>query len=54
MAQIKAALLLITVPLILSFTAGMFDWYVEDGMLIIFGLSMIIGVVWAWLIVLKN
>lgn len=47
--NMKAALLFITVPLTISFFAGMFEWYIEDGMYILLGLSMIIGIIWAWI-----
>jgi len=50
----KTPLLLISVPFAISFLAGMFDWYIEEGMYILLGLSMIIGVVWAWIIELKK
>jgi membrane protein CcdC involved in cytochrome C biogenesis len=50
----KIALALITVPFIISFMSGMFDWYVEDGMFALFGLAMIVGLGWAWFIELKG
>lgn len=50
----KIALSLFTVPFTLSFLAGMFDWYLEDGMFVLFGLSMVVGIIWAWVIELKK
>jgi len=50
----KTPLLLISIPLSISFLGGMFYWEIPEGMTILFGLSMIIGVIWAWVIELKN
>jgi len=50
----KTPLLLISVPFAISFLAGMFGWYIEEGMYILLGLSMIVGIVWAWIIELKK
>lgn len=50
----KIALSLFTVPFTLSFLSGMFDWYIADGMFALFGLSMLIGLVWTWVIELKK
>lgn len=50
----KAALALMTAPLVISFLSGMFDWYMDDGLLIFFGFCMILGTIWAWIIELKN
>jgi hypothetical protein len=46
----KTPLTLITAPLALSFLTGIFDWQVDEGMFLIFGLSMIVGTIWAWVI----
>jgi len=50
----KTPLLLIAVPLGISFLGGMFSWVVPEGMTMLFGLSMIIGTIWAWVIELKK
>jgi hypothetical protein len=50
----KIPLTLITAPMTLSFLSGMFDWYIEDGMYMLFGLAMIIGLGWLWIIELKK
>lgn len=50
----KTPLLLITIPYAVSFLSGMLDWYVEDGMFVLIGLSMLAGIVWAWVIELKK
>ena len=50
----KIALSLLTVPIILSFCAGVFEWNIDEGMFTLFGISMIVGIVWAWVIELKN
>jgi len=50
----KYALLLISVPYAISFLAGMFGWYMEDGMYMLIGLSMLVGIVWAWIVELKK
>lgn len=44
----KTALSLITVPFALSFLSGVFSWDVDEGMFILFGFSMLIGIIWAW------
>ena len=46
--NMKLALSLITVPYSISFLAGMFGWYIEDGMYLLIGLVMIVGIVSAW------
>lgn len=50
----KAALTTITAPMALSFFAGMFDWYMDDGVYMLIGFTMIAGLVWAWIIALKQ
>jgi hypothetical protein len=50
----KTPLLLISIPLAISFLGGMFYWEMEEGMVVLFGLSMIIGTIWAWVIELKK
>ncbi len=52
--MMKAALSFISVPFAISFFAGMFDWYIDDGMYILFGFSMLVGAIWAWVIELKR
>ena len=32
----------------------MFDWQIDDGMFMLFGISMIIGAIWAWKIELSK
>lgn len=54
LSNMKTPLLLISIPFGISFLGGMFYWEIEEGMTILFGLSMIIGVVWAWVIELKK
>lgn len=49
MKNLKIALTLISVPLALSFLSGMFDWYIDDGFFMLFGFSMVAGIVWAWI-----
>jgi len=50
----KYPLLLISVPYAISFLGGMFGWYMEDGMYILIGLSMLVGIVWAWIVEIKK
>lgn len=50
----KAALTTITAPMALSFLSGIFDWYMDDGVYILIGFTMIGGLVWAWFIELKK
>jgi len=50
----KAPLLFISVPFAIMFLSGFFGWYVEEGMTILSGLSMIVGIVWAWIVELKK
>ena len=50
----KTPLLLISVPFALSFLSGMFEWYMEEGMYILLGISMLIGIIWAWYVGLKK
>lgn len=50
----KTALTLITVPYALAFLGGMFDWRIEDGMYVLFGLSMLAGIIWAWIVELDK
>lgn len=50
----KTALSLITVPYAISFFGGMFDWYFEDGFYILMGISIIVGIVWAWRLEMKR
>ena len=53
-SNMKLALLFITVPSVISFLSGMFEWYIDDGMYLLFGISMIIGIIWAWIIELNK
>jgi len=46
----KAPLLLITIPMVIIFLTGMLEWYMDDEVYMLFGFSMIIGVIWAWLV----
>lgn len=50
----KTPLLLISTPYAISFLAGMFSWYMEDGMYLLLGLTILIGIVWAWIVELKK
>jgi len=50
----KAPLIIMTVPFALSFISGMFDWYIEDGMFALFGFAFFVGLVWAWVLELKE
>ena len=50
----KTPLLLISIPYAISFLAGMFEWYMEDGMYILLALAMLVGIVWGWIIELKK
>lgn len=50
----KSALTTITIPFILSFLAGMFNWYMDDGVYALLGFAMIGGLTWAWVIELKK
>ena len=48
--NMKLALSLITVPYGISFLGGMFGWYMEDGMYMLIGFSMLAGIIWAWIV----
>ena len=50
----KFALSMMTIPFTLSFLSGVFNWYIEDGMFILFGFSMMVGLIWAWVEELKR
>jgi len=50
----KTPLLFITVPFAISFLAGVFGWYMEEGLLALLGIAMLIGIVWAWKIELNK
>lgn len=50
----KAPLLLLTIPFSLAFLAGAFDWYFEDGFYVLLGFSMLLGIVWGWVVELKK
>jgi len=50
----KTPLLLISVPYAISGLAGAFGWYMEEGLLILLGLSILVGIVWGWIIELKK
>lgn len=48
------ALLLISIPFSISFLAGVFYWEFPEGFYILLGFSMIIGIIWAWVIEAKR
>ena len=50
----KNALLLITIPYALALLAGMFEWYMDDGVWMLFGISMLVGIIWGWIVELKK
>ena len=50
----KTPLLLVSVPYGIMFLSGVFEWYIEDGLAILAGLSMLIGICWAWYVELKK
>jgi len=50
----RLPLIILTIPLTISFLGGMFEWYFEDGFYLLLGLAIIIGLVWAWIVELKK
>jgi len=50
----KIPLSLIAVPYGIMFLSGAFDWYIEDGLAILAGLSILIGICWGWKVELKK
>ena len=50
----KTPLLLISVPYVISGLAGAFGWYMEEGLLILLGLAILVGMIWAWYIELNK
>jgi hypothetical protein len=50
----KAALTTITVPFAISFLSGVFMWDFPEGFYILLGLSMIVGIIWAWFLEMKK
>jgi hypothetical protein len=50
----KTPLLLVSVPYGVMFLSGVFGWYIEDGMATLAGISMLIGISWAWTVELKK
>lgn len=52
--NMKAALSLITFPMLLSGMAGAFEWYMDDGVYMFIGFTMIAGIIWAWIVELSR
>lgn len=52
--MMKTALTLLTLPMALSFFAGMFEWSMDDGVYMFIGFTMIAALIWAWIIELKR
>jgi len=50
----KTPLLFISIPYAISFLGGMFGWYMEEGMYLVIGIAMLIGIIWAWIVELKK
>jgi len=50
----KTPLLLITIPYTIAFLAGIFGWYMEEGLLALLGIAILIGIGWAWKIELNK
>jgi multidrug efflux pump subunit AcrB len=50
----KIALSLFSVPFGISFLSGLFYWEFPEGFFVLLGISMLIGIVWAWFIELKR
>ena len=50
----KAPLTLITASYATLFLSGFFDWYLDDGFVILLSFGMLAGIVWAWIAVSKQ
>ena len=48
--NMKLALSTITVPFGISFLSGVFLWELPEGMYILFGIAMIVGIIHAWIV----
>ena len=46
----KLALSTITVPYSISFLSGVFMWELPEGLYILLGLAMIVGIIHAWIV----
>lgn len=54
MNNMKTALAIITAPMLLAFLAGFFGLYMDDGVYTLIGVTMIVGIIWAWIIEMKR
>lgn len=45
---------MVTIPFGISFLDGMFGWELADGFYVLLGLSMTIGLIWQWYIMLTD
>ena len=52
--KLMAPLIILSVPMLISFLSGVFGWDFDDGFYLLIGLSMMVGIIWMWYVMLTN